>query len=771
MSDVTPKIINISTYDLNNAEISLLSKGKKYVPDPISKDLLNLRVDINEFIRKIQLLDEFGNNTNSQIQFNVNNSIVKKTGEYIPFTKDHFLLTNVRELKNYAKNLHKLPVTRKLHSNITASERKAITSLSQNKDITIRSVDKGGAIVVMDTTYYVRKIQECLWNTSTYNKLNNYDPSSTMKTVVKFCEKFKNILTDKERLYLQKFNYKISNFYGNPKIHKSKKIAESIQSSNSIYIKISEEVDLDFRFITTSINAPTSKLSELLDILLKPFLTLAPSYIRDATDFLNKKQVIINNGNELSDILFVTCDVCNMYPNMTLKLGREAIEYWLDTHPHILHGRFSKDFVLEGLTLVMSNSCFQFNDECYSLQSGTATGTTVAPSYANLIMAFLETKLYALVLQRFGKEIHTYVIKNWFRFLDDGIILWKKSFGDITGFIEILNSLNSKLSFTYEASDEKISFLNVLLYKENNSLKTDIFYKKTDSHDYLPFGSCHPRHTKQNIPYTLTRMICTIVDDPIQKNYRLAELKQWLLRSGYPANVINSKFEILRDIDANILRQKVIKEKKQQLIFVETRNPENPNVFNKLRGFIEHLTTNERLSKILGKVEIIKSERQPKNLGDLLQHSYFGTKMFDFGVKKCGASPCITCRFIEEGVSVYFPHVDTHFQIRHKFNCNSGYLIYKIRCKGCNEDIPGSNGYYIGRTTCLKDRLSGHRLGVSNPHYRTKKIYQHIFSCAGHLEIPFTIMPFYKVQRETISEMQTFEDHYIEKFKPDLNTL
>ena len=771
LSDVTPKIINISKYDLNNAEISLLSKGKKYVPDPISKDLLDLRVDINEFIRKIQLLDEFGNNTNSQNQ-NINNSIVKKTGEYIPFTKDPFLLYNVKELKNkFCKSLWKLPVKRKLHSNITTSERKAITSLSRNNDIIIRSVDKGGAIVVMDTTYYVSKVQECLRNTNTYEKLNNYDPSLTMKLVTKFCEKFKNTLTDKERLYLQKFNFKTSNFYGNPKIHKSKKIAESIQSFSGTYIKITEEVDLDFRFITTSINSPTSKLSELLDILLKPFLPLAPSYIRDATDFLNKKPTIKDNCSDLADIVFVTCDIQNMYPNLTLKLGQEAIEYWLDTHPHLLQGRFNKDIVLEGLSLVMSSSCFQFNDECYALKTGTATGTTVAPTYANLIMAFLETKLYSLVLQHFGNEVHNYVIKNWFRFLDDGIILWKKSFGEITPFIEILNSLNSKLSFTYETSEEKISFLNVLLYKENNSLKTDIFYKKTDSHDYLPFGSCHPRHTKQNIPYTLARMICTIVDDPTRKNYRLAELKRWLLKSGYPPKVINSKFNLLRNVDTNILRQKVINEKKQQLIFVTTRNPENPHVFNRLRSFVDHLKTNERMSKILDKVEIIKSERQPKNLGVLLQPSYLGTKMFDFGVTKCGGNPCITCSYIEEGVSVYFPHADTHFQIKHKFNCNSGYLLYKIRCKGCNVDIPGCNGYYIGRTTCLKDRLAGHRLGVTNKNYRTKKIYQHIFACAGHLEIPFTIMPFYKVKRETLSEMQIFEDHFIEKFKPDLNTL
>ena len=169
-------------------------------------------------------------------------------------------------------------------------------------------------------------------------------------------------------------------------------------------------------------------------------------------------------------------------------------------------------------------------------------------------------------------------------------------------------------------------------------------------------------------------MICTIVEDPIRKLYRLEELRNWLLKSGYHNDVIDSKFNILKNTDTRSLRQKVIREKAQQLVLVQTRNPLNPNVFHRLRSLVDLLKTNERWSQLLDKVEIIKSERQPQNLGDILQHSYFGTKMFDHGVKKCGTTPCITCSFIEEGDSVYFPNVDTHFKIKHKFNCDSGYL-------------------------------------------------------------------------------------------------
>ena len=75
----------------------------------------------------------------------------------------------------------------------------------------------------MDKTFYVQKVEERLNDASTFKKLQNYNISADMKRVVTFCTNHKSILTDEEWLYLQKFDFKTSNFYGNPKIHKSKK--------------------------------------------------------------------------------------------------------------------------------------------------------------------------------------------------------------------------------------------------------------------------------------------------------------------------------------------------------------------------------------------------------------------------------------------------------------------------------------------------------------------------------------------------------------------
>lgn len=56
-----PKIINLSTKQLNESEIKLLSKGLKYTPTP-SSNKQDLRKDIKEY--KLRLAEYF-NNTES----------------------------------------------------------------------------------------------------------------------------------------------------------------------------------------------------------------------------------------------------------------------------------------------------------------------------------------------------------------------------------------------------------------------------------------------------------------------------------------------------------------------------------------------------------------------------------------------------------------------------------------------------------------------------------------------------------------------------------
>ena len=109
-----------------------------------------------------------------------------------------------------------------------------------------------------------------------------------------------------------------------------------------------------------------------------------------------------------------------------------------------------------------------------------------------------------------------------------------------THFHNILNSLHSDIKFTIELNENKLPFLDILITKYITQLSTDIYYKETDTKQYLDFKSCHPSHTKHSIPYNLAKRTCTIVSDSFLRSIRLNELKQALLSRGYPQNLIES---------------------------------------------------------------------------------------------------------------------------------------------------------------------------------------------------------------------------------------
>ena len=126
-------------------------------------------------------------------------------------------------------------------------------------------------------------------------------------------------------------------------------------------------------------------------LTLKPYYSVIPSYIKDGTDFLNKLPKL--NKEEVKDILIVTCDIKDMYNNINRDLGIEALTFWLNKYPHLLHERFNSSFIIESIQFILENWCFHFNGNYFSLSQGTVTGTAVSPIYASLTIAFLELQM------------------------------------------------------------------------------------------------------------------------------------------------------------------------------------------------------------------------------------------------------------------------------------------------------------------------------------------------------------------------------------------
>ena len=53
----------------------------------------------------------------------------------------------------------------------------------------------------------------------------------------------------------------------------------------------------------------------------------------------------------------------------------------------------------------------------------------------------------------------------------------------------------------YSQPYQVLNFLDIeVILHSNNTVETDIYYKDTNVHDYLPYNSAHPKHCKDSLP-------------------------------------------------------------------------------------------------------------------------------------------------------------------------------------------------------------------------------------------------------------------------------
>ena len=144
-------------------------------------------------------------------------------------------------------------------------------ALANDKNIIIKQADKGGAIVIMNRSFYQKQIEKILYNNYDYYKQLDQNPYKDIKKkYISFLKHHETELTKKEYDYLWNFECKTSNFYGLPKILKSKEINEACKSSFSKYVELELPDPLPFRPIIAGPMCETHRLSNFLDILFQP---------------------------------------------------------------------------------------------------------------------------------------------------------------------------------------------------------------------------------------------------------------------------------------------------------------------------------------------------------------------------------------------------------------------------------------------------------------------------------------------------------------------
>ena len=142
-----------------------------------------------------------------------------------------------------------------------------------------------------------------------------------MKTIKALMTRYKPSLTDSNYKYLTHNYFERSNFYGCPKIHKSKNLHKAIKEPNKELIYISEPKDLKLRPIARGPKYPSRRLSNFLDLILKLLTKHVKSNIKDDIEFLKTCK-----RNVTDDTVLVTLDVCSLHTNIPNGFGLRAKE-------------------------------------------------------------------------------------------------------------------------------------------------------------------------------------------------------------------------------------------------------------------------------------------------------------------------------------------------------------------------------------------------------------------------------------------------------------
>ena len=128
---------------------------------------------------------------------------------------------------------------------------------------------------------------------------------------------------------------------------------------------------------------------------------------------------------------------------------------------------------------------------------------------------------------------------------------------------------HSTIKFTAEYSKEEVIFLDLNIKLIDGELKTDLFVKPTETHQFLDPTSCHPYHCKKGIPYSQALRLNRICSDNETFDRCHNDLEKWLMERGYNEKMIREQILSAREHSRNDLLEK----EKQQM-------PEKKLTFN-----------------------------------------------------------------------------------------------------------------------------------------------------------------------------------------------
>lgn len=334
--------------------------------------------------------------------------------------------------------------------------------------------------------------------------------------------------------------------------------------------------------------APVSKY---LADLLKEHVDDIPEIGRDAKKTVQRLEKV----KLPKDFVFLTFDVEACYPSINVPDAINILSRHISWMKHVDNGLWRK--LLE---MVMYKNFVTANGKTYQQKVGTATGTQVAPPFANMYLYY-----------KYKKALENDSIILQERFIDDGFLIVKTE-EDAKKIMEDL-LLSSNLNLTWNISTKSAIYLDLNIYKAplyrmEKKLDLKVYFKPTNRLLYLPASSNHPSTIRSGI--VRGEAIRTLRNTNNKGDWleSLRIIFKGLMARGYDPDTIKKKWKTVKFEEREYyVNSHTEKNKLEGTLIQTTYNPKTSYWWKKLLATytIENIFWKKRDRYNTGKMKIL----------------------------------------------------------------------------------------------------------------------------------------------------------------------
>jgi len=391
----------------------------------------------------------------------------------------------------------------------------------QQNNIIIIQADKNAGVCLIRRADYQTEVMRQLEDLNTYHPSTEYMYNSKMDYLRDEIRMYSaNFPTELKLKSLIPFSHRAASFYVLPKVHKP-------------YQGIPKG-----RPISSTINTLNRGISRLLDSILQPIMNFVPDMVLDSAHLLLLLHDLKLNPNK--KYMLVTADIDALYTNLSIKNCKKFTCLFYEQFKHLINMPFEikTSEIMRMLNWSLDYSFVEFESEYFYQHRGIQMGNNASVAIANITVYQELVNMY--------KRCVGLVFRA--RFIDD--ILMIVEVKDTTNVEDWFQEtfVHEYLTFTHVHSFESIDFLDLTIsLDKNNAIRTALYKKPINKHQFLHYNSAHPKHLLNSLPYSSSLRIIRSCTDMTTRNLELDLLMEKFRKRNYPESVLSQCLEKVKN--------------------------------------------------------------------------------------------------------------------------------------------------------------------------------------------------------------------------------